>query len=325
MLFVHNPSANPYFNIASEEYLLRHFDVDIMMIWSSLPSVIVGKHQNTLAEINLEYINRNNIPVVRRLSGGGTVFHDPGNINFTFIRKSPSEKLVDFKLHTQPIIDFLQSLGVDAQRGGKNDIRVSGLKISGNAEHVHKTRVLHHGTLLFDSNLTHLEEAIKAQEDKFESKAVKSNRSVVTNISDLLKNSLSREQFIELLKDFLCGYFNLNDYYTFDDSDIRQIEKISEEKYKTWEWNFGYSPSYTLRNKGRVNGHLVETVITVHRGKITHVVYNSDDEYATESHSLQVLSGVSHKPDVMAPLLEKINFMGFRNASDPWEILRLFF
>ncbi len=157
------------------------------MLWQNLPSIILGKHQNTLAEINYSFVKENNIPVVRRISGGGTVFHDLGNLNFTFISSGEKEKLVNFRKFTQPIIEVLNHMGIPACFEGKNDLRVNGLKISGNAEHVYRNKVLHHGTLLFSADLNYLNQAIKSVPERFKDKAVQSVRSKVANITDSKK------------------------------------------------------------------------------------------------------------------------------------------
>jgi lipoate---protein ligase len=323
MLLVENPSRDPWFNIAVEEYLLKHFEPGIVMIWSSNPSVIVGKHQNALGEINFDFVRQNNIPVIRRLSGGGTVFHDPGNINFTFIKETDKARMIDYQTHLEPVISFLHTLNLPAGPGGKNDIRVNGLKISGNAEHIYKNKVLHHGTLLFDADLTHLTHAIKAAEENFESKAVKSIRSTVVNISSLLDYNLAREDFTEMLKKYLSAYYNITDVYQFDQSDIRAIEKLSEEKYKTWEWNFGYSPSYTFRNHGSVHNVPISVELRVARGKIENaelkVNGDSADSFA------KAIVNEPHNPDRMRKLLQQQNFHHFNDLPDPWEMLRLFF
>jgi len=176
MLIVNRPHTDPWFNIAAEEYFLKNFQEDIFMLWQNEASIIVGKHQNTLAEINYPYVKENGIPVIRRISGGGTVFHDLGNLNFTFIQNGEKGKLVDFRKFTDPILAVLNKMGVPAVFEGKNDLRVDGLKISGNAEHVFKNRVLHHGTLLFSSVLNDLGKALKVKTDRFTDKAVKSIR-----------------------------------------------------------------------------------------------------------------------------------------------------
>lgn len=325
MLFVENPSPDPYFNIAAEEYLLKNVDSDIIMLWRSDPSVIVGKHQNTLAEINLGFVRKLNIPVIRRLSGGGTVFHDPGNINFTFIKKAEKEKLVDFKAQTAPVIEFLATIGVDARFEGKNDLRVNGLKISGNAEHIFKNKVLHHGTLLFDSNLNCLKKAIKGREPNFTSKAVKSIRSVVTNISSLPGVSLTRDEFIEKLGDYLKGCHDDISTYHFSVHDKDAIEKLKEEKYTQWDWNFGYSPQYTFKNKGTVFNRNIMIELTVNKGLIEDVRV-SIDYIQQDNHSIiKAFRGERHHPDIVQRILGMHNFMGYNQLGDNWKLTGLFF
>ena len=183
MLCIKNDNTNPYFNLAAEEYVLRNFKENCFMLWRNRPSIIVGKHQNTLAEINVDYVKEKNIDVVRRLSGGGAVFHDLGNLNFTFIKNAEKEEaLVDFKKYVEPVLEVLQHLGVNAKFEGRNDIMIDGKKISGNAEHVFKKRVLHHGTLLFSSQMADLSNALKVNPLKYQDKGGKSVRSRVTNL-----------------------------------------------------------------------------------------------------------------------------------------------
>lgn len=325
MLFVENTSLDPYFNIAAEEYLLKHFDTEIVMIWRSKPSIIVGKHQNTLGEINLEYVRKSNIPVVRRLSGGGTVFHDPGNINFTFIRKADKEKLVDFRYHTQPIVDFLQSIHVDAVLAGKNDIRVNGLKISGNAEHVYRNKVLHHGTLLFDADIEDLNLAIKAKESHFESKAVKSIRSRVTNISAFTGPELQRDDFMMQLIHYLKKHFDISSSYHFNPSDLRAIGKIKTEKYVSWEWNYGYSPTYAFRNSKMIDNTTLTLELTVARGKISDLSLWLNDLLQPDPILNAALKDTPHRPDAIEGVLREINFREINKLKDPWILVGLFF
>lgn len=243
---LHQRGHNPYFNIATEEYLLKNKTDDFFIIYRNNPSVIVGKHQNTNAEINHQFVESNSIPVVRRLSGGGTVYHDLGNINFCFIMNGAEGQLVDFKRYAEPIIDILQGFGVDAFLGGKNDIRVGDRKISGNAEHVFRKRVLHHGTLLFQSDLNRLNEAIRVDLSKYHDNAVKSNRSAVANIVDFLSLPMDVSYFEEILVGFILSYFQGAEEYNLTQEDIKTIEALVETKYSTWDWNFGYSPVYEV-------------------------------------------------------------------------------
>jgi lipoate-protein ligase A len=197
MLLIYNDKTNPYFNLAMEEYLLKNFNEDLFILWRNESSVIVGKNQNTLSEINLEYIKENNIPVVRRQSGGGAVFHDLGNINFTFIAND-NNSFSDFKRFTQPIIDLLKTLDINAEFSGRNDLLIDGKKFSGNAQYNYKNKVMHHGTLLFSSQIGDLSNALKVKPIKFEGKGIKSVKSRVTNISEHLKYDIDILEF----KDF---------------------------------------------------------------------------------------------------------------------------
>ncbi len=248
MLCILRHNTDPYFNIAAEEYVLKSFRDDLFMLWQNSPAIIVGKHQNTPAEINLNWALKNNIPVVRRISGGGAVYHDQGNLNFTFIKNADGENLVDFKGFTQPIVDILRALGLDARFEGRNDIRINGLKISGNAEHVFKKRVLHHGTLLFSSSLINLSQALKVSNASYIDKSVKSVRSRVTNIADHLNSEMDVPEFKELIHHHLTKKYPDVNTVSFTDEDYYQINRLVEEKYKTWEWNFGYSPKYLFKN-----------------------------------------------------------------------------
>jgi lipoate---protein ligase len=322
LLFVENQSLDPWFNIAAEEYLLKHFDAEIVMLWRSYPSIVVGKHQNTLGEINFEYVRKNNIPVIRRLSGGGTVFHDPGNINFTFIKKVNKENMIDFKSHVQPVIEFLnEHLQVPAEIGGKNDIRVNGLKISGNAEHIYKDKVLHHGTLLFNSDIEKLNLAIQVAENRFQSKAVKSNRSTVTNISSHIQEAISIEVFAGKFSDYLKEHFSSPDTYSFDVSDKRSINKLVEEKYKTWEWNFGYSPTYSFTKRGRAIEKDVLVELTVRRGQIESAEVHFDG--IAENSLAAGLKQIPHNPDSVKEVLSTHGVMN--SKEDHWNLLGLFF
>jgi len=222
-LCINQTHSDPYFNLAAEEYFLKNFQEDIFMLWRSRPAVVVGKHQNALAEINHEFVRDNQIPVVRRLSGGGTVFHDPGNVNFTFIRNVESIADVNFKVFTNPVIDALKKLGIDAYTSGRNDLLIDGKKISGNAEHVHRSRVLHHGTLLFDSRLDALKGALKVDLSRFEDKAVQSNRSEVTNILPYLPNPMSAAEFSAFLFDEICKNYPDFRIYSLTASDVSAI------------------------------------------------------------------------------------------------------
>jgi lipoate-protein ligase A len=267
MLCIHIKNKNPYFCLAAEEYLLKNFEDDIFMLWQSENTVVVGKHQNALGEINYRFVRENNITLARRISGGGTVFHDKGNVNFSFIKnvKSPAE--ISFKQFTKPVVETLSKLGITATTSGRNDLLIEGKKISGNAEHIFKNRVLHHGTLLFNSDLENLGQAIKVVSGKYQSKAVQSNRSEVANISSFLKTELNINDFIQFVIDVQLER-NENTFYELNETDIRKIEILVNEKFKNRDWNFGYSPKYTFKNKVEIEGKTISIDLNTKRGII---------------------------------------------------------
>lgn len=310
MLCIQNKSTNPYFNLAAEEYVLRNFKENCFMLWRNGPSIIVGKHQNTLAEINVEYVKDKNIDVVRRLSGGGAVFHDLGNLNFTFIKNAERDgAMVDFKKYIQPVLEVLQSMGVNAKFEGRNDIMIDGKKISGNAEHVFKKRVLHHGTLLFSSQIADLSNALKVNPLKYQDKGVKSVRSRVTNISEHLPKKMTVTDFHNELMSFMMSSNQDARLYDFTNEDIEQIEKLVKEKYTTWEWNFGYSPKYDFEKLIRTKGGSIEVKMNIEKGIIQNIKIHGDFFNELDISELeQKLIGQKHQESAIRNTLSQLPF-----------------
>ncbi len=249
MLFIVSTNTNIYFNLAAEEYLLKNRSEDIFMLWRNDPAVVVGKHQNTLREVNSFYALAHNIKIARRLSGGGTVYHDSGNLNFTFVKNGEPGKLVDFRKFTDPVIKALAKMGLETKFEGNNSLTLNGMKISGNAEHVFKSRVLHHGTLLFSTEIHHLKEVLKVNQDTYEDKAVKSVRSKVTNISANLNEAMSVEEFQDQIMQYFTLEFPDCEFYSFKENELTAINELVEKKYRTWDWIFGWSPKYIFRKR----------------------------------------------------------------------------
>ena len=268
MLCIHLESTDPFFCLATEEYLLKNYSDDIFMLWQSHEAVVVGKHQNAMGEIDYRYIRENGITVARRISGGGTVFHDRGNINFTFIKNVSGPQEISFKRFTQPVVDALATLGVNAATSGRNDLLAEGLKISGNAEHVYKNRVLHHGTLLYDSDLNNLGNAIRVVPGKYISKAVASNRSKVANISGFLKDPPSVPAFLQFLLGFQLKAGPDNRVHSLTPEENARINMLADEKFRTYDWIYGYSPGYRFSNSCSWQNKKLELSFQVEKNKI---------------------------------------------------------
>ncbi len=322
-LCIHQPSTDPYFNLAAEEYFLKNFREDFFMLWRSRPSVVVGKHQNALAEISHEFVQKNRIPVARRLSGGGTVFHDPGNVNFTFIRNVEKISEVNFKIFTVPVVEALKKLGVEAYTTGRNDLLIDGKKISGNAEHVHKNRVLHHGTLLYDSHLEVLKGALKADLSRFEDKAVQSNRSEVTNIANYLPEPMKVEDFTNFLFSEISKNYPEFQVYEPTPEDLEAIQKLSIEKYQTWDWIFGYSPRYRFTNTMETENGAISISLLVERGLLSEISVSGAVEADLSQNITEALLGCKHESHAVKSslfvlkssfLLHGINSKGFLKA-----------
>lgn len=274
MRYIDNTSIDPYFNLAAEEYLLKHTEEEYFSLWRDEPCIIVGKNQNTLSEINTDYVKENNIKVVRRLTGGGAVFHDLGNINFTFI-VNDNHSYNDFYKFVKPIIEVLRQLGVEAEFSGRNDMLIEGKKFSGNAQCKYKNRVMHHGTLLFSSNMADLSGALKPKAVKFSDKSVKSVASRVTNISEHLPKALDVLEFKEAIFKYIIAEEG-KEVENFSKEEVEIINKLKEEKYSTWQWNYGKSPRYNFYNEKKFPAGTVEVTLKVNSGCIENIKIYGD-------------------------------------------------
>jgi len=275
MLFVENePNKDPRINLAIEEYLIKSIapKEEILLFYINKPSIIIGRNQNTIQEINVDYVKANDIIVVRRLSGGGAVYHDLGNLNFSFIAPNSPGNFHNFQKFTQPVIKVLMKMGVPAELSGRNDILVDGKKISGNAQYVSGPRMVSHGTLLWDTDLSVVGEALRVKKAKIESKGIKSVRARVANITEFLpENPPDIMSFRQMIIDSVNSENPLEEY-VLSETDWANIRQLSSERYQTWEWNFGKSPAFGIQREIQYGGGLVEAWLDVSRGGVINQV-----------------------------------------------------
>lgn len=311
MIYVINNNNSCFFNHAAEEYLMNNFDDEVFMLWVNKPSILIGRNQNTLTEINYDYVKDNDIDVVRRLSGGGAIYNDFGNMNFTFIthrNKENNHVKNSFKKFAYPVIEALRSLGVDAEFTGRNDIVIEGRKFSGNAQYFQKDKLLHHGSILFDCDMSKLAYALKSKAIKFKNKGVKSVGGRVTNILPHLDKGMTLEEFREYLKNYIIDTYNIEKVIEFNEDDIEMIEKISRERFQSWEWNYGKSPVYKYENSVKHPSGLVEYSLNVEEGMITDISIYGDYFGERNIGELEkILIGVKHSKDHLEYRLKDIS------------------
>lgn len=278
MKYIVNKSNNPAYNIALEAYAFRELlsEDEIFILWINEPAIIIGKHQNTIQEINKEYIDAHGIHVARRLSGGGAVYHDLNNLNYTIISNKSEEGAFDFKTFSQPVIETLADLGVKAEFTGRNDLEINGKKFCGNAQAYYKGRMMHHGCLLFDVDMTVLGDALKVSKDKIESKGIKSVRARVTNILDELPEKITVNEFSDkILAKMKETYPDMTEYVLSED-ELAKIQKSADEQFGNWDWVYGKAPEYTIERNVRYPAGKINTFANVEKSIIKNIKIYGD-------------------------------------------------
>ena len=309
-------TTDPAWNLAVEEYVFDCLPKDRMyvMLWQNDHAIIIGKHQNTLAEINERYVKEQGIRVVRRLSGGGAVYHDMGNLNFTVIADAEGDAL-DFGRFCDIVIRALDRVGIPAERNGRNDMTIDGKKFSGNAQYIRSGRVMHHGTILFDSNSAILASALQVDPLKIQAKGIKSVRSRVTNVRPYLPQDMPLRQFRKILLQSILEQFP-GEPYMLTDADKAAIQGIKEKRYDTWDWNFGHSPACTAHRRQRIEGcGTVEAYIDMDKGCIRSISFRGDFFAAEDPAQLAaILAGCPMEEAALTKRLQTLDisryFMG---------------
>lgn len=326
MRYIDNNCIDPYFNLALEEYLLRNQNDEYFVLWRDEPCIVVGKNQNTLSEINEEYIKKNKIKVVRRQSGGGAVFHDLGNLNFTFIVEDDGKKFNNFKIFIIPIIGVLKELGIKAKFSGRNDLLIEGKKFSGNAQCKHGSRVMHHGTLLFSSDIINLSDALISKPIKFLGKAVKSVSSRITNINEYLKEPLNVINFKDKIFEYIIRTEKDMAITTLNKQETLEVENLVKTKYETWQWNFGNSPKYNFYNEKKFSCGSIELSIDVEKGVMKDIRIFGD--FFGEENIEDIEKALTDKKHVIQEIdsvLDNINIKKYFGNLTKQELLSLFF
>ena len=319
-----NNSLDPAFNLALEELLASEYSEPVVMLWRNGPSVIVGRNQNTHAEVNIETLRSWQIAVVRRITGGGAVYHDPGNINYTI---TADDRLLDseaFARHARIILEVLHQLGIAAEFHGRNDILVDGRKISGSAKSVLADRTLFHGTLLFDTDLSVLSQVLTPDEEKIKAKGIRSVRSRVANLKEFLPH-FDRESFFQELIDRLLVILGEKQLSPLPENLLVRAGELADRKYRTWEWNFGSATDYSYCRKKRFSGGSVEVRFCVRDNRIADLAFFGD--FFGNSPVMELaaeLNGALPRYDVIAGKLAAVDTAEFISGVSREELLTLF-
>jgi len=309
MIYVPCDSLDPLYNFSLEEYLATSDRIDfpaMFMFWRTNPTIMIGRFQNTVEEINQEYIDKNNMQVVRRNSGGGAIYTDPGVWQFSFIVKDYERENIDFKSFVDPVIKALKKVGVRAELTGRNDILVNNKKICGNAQFMKSKSMVHHGSILFDADIDAMTSGLKVSKEKISSKGVKSIRSRVANISEFIDIKLTPDEFKSVMLDeLLDGDFYI---YSLTDYDKESIKQLYDSKFNTWEWNYGKSPKYSISRASRFKGGKVEFNLNIENGIIKECKIYGDFFSVRDVENLEDgLVGIKYKKDELELRLDELN------------------
>lgn len=329
MKYIESLSNNPYYNLAFEEYCFKNLprDEDFVYLWINSPTIVVGKNQNTLEEINLDYVKSKNIAVVRRITGGGAVYHDLGNLNFSIFTNVVGKETIDFGQINIPILKSLEKFGIIAELSGRNDLTLDGKKISGIAQSVWKKRILNHGTILFDTDLSVLSDALNVKADKMESKGVKSVKSRVTNIKPYMTDNISILEF----KNMLLGYiFKFNEEeaveYKLSTQQLQEIEDLFQNRYNKWDWNYGGSPDFGWKNYKRFQSGSIELRLKIKFGLIEEAKIYGDFFGTKEVTEFEEkLNGFKYDKDIIGDLLKDVEIGDYFGNISKEEFLNFMF
>ena len=300
-----NGRTDPAYNLALEEVMAGQADAPFVMLWRNRPSVIIGRNQNACREFDSAYAREHGIVAVRRMTGGGAVYHDLGNLNYSIFafETDANRRYVDFAPFAAPVLSALRTLGVDAEFSGRNDILVGGRKVSGSAKSVHAGRILFHGTLLFDVDFDVMAAVLTPPQAKIEAKGVASVRARVANLKEFL-SGLDRETFRQAMEREFLRQFGLKEPLAIPENWVREAERIADERYRSWEWTFGESPDFTFERTRRFACGIVTVCLDVHSGVIRRAAFRGDFFGSAPVEELaDLLTGCPHRVDAIRDAL----------------------
>jgi len=305
MILINRKETDPHFNIAAEEYVLKEMQEEVFMLWVNAPSVIIGKHQVAAAEADIIYTYRHKIPVIRRISGGGTVYHDEGNLNYSLISHGERGKLVDYEKYSGTVIRALARQSVNGRLEGKSNLVIGNKKFSGNAEHVYRNRVLHHGTLLFDTDLKLLRKCIRPDHRDYVDVSIRSNDSSITNLIEHLPEKFTIDNFRKILVDQIKEDFPEISDYSFTDRDKELINELAATKYSTEDWNFSYSPKYELQKEFTLGEDTIGLEMKTEKGIIKEIKFHRGADNVFQDFAGE-LTDTLHHPGNIEKKLERM-------------------
>ena len=326
MRYLRNPHTNPYYNMAFDEFCLESLPIDepVFYLWQNRPAVIVGYNQEVNTEVNLEYLKANDIALVRRVTGGGAVYHDLGNLNYTIVGRSEDLER-DYPEYASLMMKALQALGIPATLSGRNDILVGGKKVSGFAKRVCKNRLMVHGTLMFDVDLDKLTQVLNPSATKLQSKGIASVRSRVANLREYLPEIADIQAFSQRLEEILsCNYKDAE--YKLSEDDLAHIQKLTDEKFATWEWNYGHSPKATLTHSARLACGTVEVHLTLKENRIASCRFEGDFLGNLPASEVEkALQGVVYEADAIRECLSQMEISHYFDGVAADDLVKLMF
>ena len=324
MRYLRNNHTDPYFNMAFDEYCLEQLAIDepVFYLWQNRPSVIIGANQEVHTEVNLDYLKENNISLVRRVTGGGAVYHDLGNLNYTIVGCSEDLER-DYPEYTRYMLEALQKLGVPATLSGRNDILVEGRKVSGFAKRVCKNRLMIHGTLMFNVDIDKLTQVLCPPATKLQSKGIASVRSRVANLSEFLPDITDISLFKQHLENILSNNY-ADQEWTLSPKDIQNIEQLAHDKFEKWEWIYGHSPRATLNYSKRMACGTVHIHLNIAENRINSCLFGGDFIGNLPTNELEkALTSLPYDRDSIYKVLTQMDVSRYFDGVTAIELLQL--